>query len=190
MNLVRDGVRVRARIARVEILFGEDRLTRAHVDEPDLHDGLAPRLLHGTKDNSVGAELAPGGKRHVVRTSGGRNRRVGVTRDHVELVLEVEVVPQHFTDRFCGFCSLGRERDEIGHGETRRRAGVTGDHDCHFRRLLRLRWCRRCGRLLPRRGNDSRRRHNSQSPSDRSQFPASKSHASTPALQIVVHDHR
>ena len=107
MNLVSDGVRVGARIARVEILLGEDRLARAHVHQANLHGRLAARLLDRSEDDGVGTKLAPRGERDIVWALGCRDRGVRIARDHVELALEVEVVPQDLADRFRHFRGIG-----------------------------------------------------------------------------------
>ena len=82
--------------------------------------------------------------------SGGRNRLVRVARNHVELALEVHVVPQHLADHprcLLNFL-VGREGDEVWHGQARRRPGLA--RDAHFDAGGLLRCRRRRGRLLLR----------------------------------------
>ena len=78
-----------------------------------------PVLRTAPITSAVGAELAPAIERHGVDRRRHRDRRVGVARNHVELALEVEVVPQHLADRRGDRLALGigRRGEEVGHGE-------------------------------------------------------------------------
>ena len=103
MDLIGDGVRVEPWRGRgAGVLLGEDRLPRTHIEEAHLHaNRVGIGLLHGAEDDGVGAELAPRGKRNLFGGARGGDRGVRVPRNHIELALEVEVVPQHLAESLC-----------------------------------------------------------------------------------------
>ena len=96
----------------------EDRLSRAHVEQPHLEPQPVGRLLDRADQETVSAQLAPAVERHIGQRARRRNRCVGVARDQVELPLERQVLPEHRRDGAGGRRGLGirRQREEIGHG--------------------------------------------------------------------------
>ena len=107
-------------------------------------------------DQPVHAQLAPAIEGHVAHRPRRRDRRVGVARDHVELALEVQIVPEHFGDRLRDGrrVRVGRERDEVGHGDVGQAAGPALDRQLEVLRLLLRR--RLLRRLLLRRERERR----------------------------------
>ena len=151
MNFVRDRVRVQPRVGRRSgVLLAERLLLRVDLDQPHLHAHAVADLLHRADHEAVGVQLAPAGERHVGERRGPRNGGVGVARNQQELALEVQVVPQHLADRLRDRRRLGvgRERDEIGYGEPRRRGPFAADRDADLGGLLRRRLLRRLLRGL------------------------------------------
>jgi hypothetical protein len=129
------------------------------LKRPHLHaHRVRVGFLHGSEDDGIGAQLAPRVERDLFRRARDRNGRVRVARNHVELALEVQVIPQHLTERFRGIRHVGRERYEIGHRVPRRRAGFAADDQLNLRRLLRRRR-RRCLRHLGGHDDDRARGH-------------------------------
>src|SRR5207249_3593330 len=99
-------------------------------------------------DDTVRAELLPAIDRELVDRRGARHRRRGVLRDHVELALEVQVVPKHvaYCLRRRAGLRVRRDGNEPGNRDFRRKSARAGDGD---RDLGLLRW--RSGRRLGRR---------------------------------------
>ena len=100
----------------------------AHVIQAQLHANAGRHLLHGADHHAVGAELAPAIVRHRVDRRRRRNALVGVARNHVELALEIQIVPQHLADdaRRLGRFAIVRKRQQIGHGDACLGAGIAG----------------------------------------------------------------
>src|SRR5262249_19874082 len=80
-------------------------------------------------------------------------------RNHVELPLEVQVVPQDLAEHLGGVRDVRRERHEIGYGIPRWRSRFAADDQLDFRRLLGS-WCRGLWSLGAH-GDDTTRRHES-----------------------------
>src|SRR5207247_3579821 len=100
VDLVGDRVRIEPRaldldaVERPAVLLAERGPPRPDVHELRPHDEPAARPLHIADDDTVRAELLPAIDRELVDRRGARHRRRGVLRDHVELALEVQVVPE------------------------------------------------------------------------------------------------
>ena len=100
VNLVGDGVRVETRIGRRPAVFlAEDLLSRRHAVQAHLHSHGGTRLCDGADDQAVGTKLAPPIEGLFTDRRRDRDRLISVARNHVELALVVEVVPQHLADR-------------------------------------------------------------------------------------------
>ena len=163
VNLVGDRVGVQTRVVRASaVLLGKDREPRSDVEQPHLDTHVVAGALHRAEDHRIGAELPPRRERHLLRRPRRRHAAIGVARDHVELALEVEIVPQHLPDGFGNVRGVGCEGDEVWNGVTRRRTRIAADHDRHFSWLL----CLLSGRSYRRRCDHScgRCRENAESP--------------------------
>ena len=139
-------------------------LPAADVEQPNLNLEAGSFLLRRADHQPVGAQLAPPIERHVGHRAGDRNRAVGIARDHVELALEIQVVPEHLADGLRRRLRLGvsRQRKEIGHRVMRRRAGAGRDDQLHLvlLRRRRRRWLGR--RVLGRQQRRAQGGHRSQ----------------------------
>ncbi len=138
-DLVRNRVRVLARIGRAGVLRAHRRAPRSHFQEPEADLEPGARLLHGPHEDSVGVEFAPPVERRVVERLRDRNRRVDVAGDERELMFVVQVFPQDVGDRLGGGDRFGivRERQKCRHGVAWRRAGLALDRRLDVAGLLR-----------------------------------------------------
>ncbi len=160
MNVVRDPVRTGAGIAEPDavVLLAQGHLPGADVEQPHFDVERGAGALNGADDDAVRAQFAPAVVGDVVRRLGRRDGAVGVARNHVELALEGEIVPQDFAhqlrrgSRLC----VGCQGNEVRHGIVQRRIGFAGDHDIDFglalgsrrgrlRRILRRKYGDACG---------------------------------------------
>ncbi len=165
MDVVRDGVGGGARVPERHVVVhaSERDLARAYVEQAHLDLERVAGAPHRAFDDAVGAELAPAIVGDRVGRRNRLDRAVGVARNHVELALERQVVPQHLRDQLGGIGRflVGGERDEIGDSVVRRGAGLTpngrpdADFRCWRRRLL---WLRRRLRRENRHGAEAGRR--------------------------------
>ena len=125
VQLVGDRVREHARVGRAARIFLRERgPLPVDLIEPHLHADLGAVLPHRANHHAIGAQLAPRFVGHGFERRRGRHVRVFLARDHVELALERHVVEQHFTQQLRDLTRLGvgRERNEVGHGELWRSA--------------------------------------------------------------------
>ena len=162
VNVVRHPVGAGSRVLQRDpvVELSERHLARAHVEQPHLHPERVPVPLHRADDHAVGAELAPAIEGNVGGRLRLRNRAIRVARNQIELALEGEVVPQHFTEHLGGGDRFGvrRQRDEIGHGVVQRRADVAGDRQVDIRLAgRRRRWWRAFAHPADARGARCRR---------------------------------
>ena len=137
-------MRAGARISQRDVFVDASERHAAAPDAEQAHFHL--KRIAGTSnrslDDRVGAKLAPAIERNRVGRGDLFDGLVRVARNHVELALEREIVPEHLGDdpRSLGRFLVRRQRDEIGDGVMQGRADVPGDRDADFR--LAWRWSR------------------------------------------------
>src|SRR5262249_12667170 len=130
-------VETRVEVSRVAAVFlREHRLSRANVEESYLYPYIVARALNGAECHGICAEFAPRCERNVIDRTRGRNTAVRVPANHVELLFEVQIVPQDLSDGLRGFCGIRRQGEEVWHGVARRCARVAADHHGNLRWLL------------------------------------------------------
>jgi hypothetical protein len=124
------------------------------------YGALKTRAERQSGRGRIGAQLAPGGERHLLDGAGLRNAPVGVARDQIELAFEVQVVPQDLSDSSCGLCCVRSQCDQVGHRQSRRGAAIALDDQFDLSRTLargRRRWRNRL--LGQSQGSRHRGRH-------------------------------
>ena len=141
VDVVGDRVRVQPRFAMPAGVLGGGRLPRAHVEQAHLHADAGVRYSAPCRDDAVGVQLEPAVERHV-GYRGGRGIESYVSRGN-QRELAFEVRSSQRTAPTCARpsrhprASVARgQRDEVGHGEARRRAGLAADRQLDLARLL------------------------------------------------------
>ena len=136
------------RISQRDVVVDAPQRDAAVADAEEAHDDL--KGIAGSPDRAlddpVGAQLAPAVELDRVGRRCLLDRPIGVARNHVELALEREIVPQNLRDelgRFDRFL-VGRQRDEIRNGVVCGRTRFPADLDADFRLTRRRSLRRRC----------------------------------------------
>ena len=98
VNVVGNRVRRRARISQRDVVVdaAERDAAAAHAEQAHFHLKRIARPSHRSLDDGVGAKLAPAIEGDRIGCRRLLDGLVGVARNHVELALEREIVPQHF----------------------------------------------------------------------------------------------
>ncbi len=139
-----DAAAVGHRPCRAAVLLADQLRARGDVDEPKLDDDAFGRFADGADNQPLGVDFLPPLERHLLNGSRPRDRAQDVPRNHVELFLVREIVPQHVGDRLgCAHdLRLFAERYEFGDRHPRRAFRIArADDDADAARLRRLLLC-------------------------------------------------
>ena len=130
VHFVGDGVRVGTHRVGLNaggaaaVLPRHRRRAARHVDQPHADQDPLGGLGDAADQQGVGVELLPTVQRHLVERGRLRDRTVRIPRNHVVLLLELQIVPDHLADdlrRRLRLRIVG-QRNERRHRELRRQA--------------------------------------------------------------------